>query len=115
MPLCVTIKCSWCKALLRFEDGSLYLFGPGSRGKTTIQREAASVWGRGRADPCSIRSWRATVNALEAAAARVTDTLPALGEIGVAEGMILSFVTTNLLSKFSQPECILTAACGCIW
>ena len=67
------------------EGGGFHFFGPSSRGKTTIQRAAASVWGRGSADPGFIRSWRATANAQEAAAAQVTDTLLALDEIGVAD------------------------------
>jgi hypothetical protein len=67
------------------EGGGLHLFGPSSRGKTTVQRAAASVWGRGSADPGFMRSWRATANAQEAAAAQVTDTLLALDEIGVAD------------------------------
>jgi uncharacterized protein (DUF927 family) len=67
------------------EGGGIHLYGPSSRGKTTIQRAAASVWGRGSADPGFMRSWRATANAQEAAAAQVTDTLLALDEIGVAD------------------------------
>ncbi len=72
-------------SLLNVEGGGIHFFGPSSRGKTTIQRAAASVWGRGSADPGFMRSWRATANAQEAAAAQVTDTLLALDEIGVAD------------------------------
>lgn len=68
------------------EGGGLNLYGPSSKGKTTTLRAAASVWGRGSADPGFIRSWRATANALEATAATVSDTLLCLDEIGVAEG-----------------------------
>lgn len=71
---------------LRMDGGGIHLFGSSSRGKTTIQRAAASVWGRGGTDPGFIRSWRATANAQEASAAQVTDTLLALDEVGVAEG-----------------------------
>ncbi|GJD51281.1 hypothetical protein OPKNFCMD_4035 [Methylobacterium crusticola] len=68
------------------EGGGLNLYGQSSKGKTTTLRAAASVWGRGSADPGFVRSWRATANAQEATAAIVTDTLLALDEIGVAEG-----------------------------
>jgi uncharacterized protein (DUF927 family) len=73
-------------SLVDIEGGGLHLFGPSSCGKTTIERAAASVWGRGSADPGFMRSWRATANAQEAAAAQVTDTLLVLDEIGVADG-----------------------------
>jgi putative DNA primase/helicase len=68
------------------EGGGINLFGTSSKGKTTALQAAASVWGRGAADPGFVRSWRATSNAQEAVAALVTDTLLALDEIGVAEG-----------------------------
>ncbi|GJE12080.1 DUF927 domain-containing protein [Methylobacterium longum] len=68
------------------EGGGINLYGQSSKGKTTALRAAASVWGRGSADPGFIRSWRATANAQEGAAALVTDTLLCLDEIGVADG-----------------------------
>jgi uncharacterized protein (DUF927 family) len=71
--------------LLNAEGGGIHLVGQSSRGKTTLQRASASVWGRGAADPGFIRSWRATANAQEGAAYLVSDTLLALDEVGVAE------------------------------
>jgi uncharacterized protein (DUF927 family) len=71
--------------LLNAEGGGIHLVGQSSRGKTTLQRAGASVWGRGAADPGFIRSWRATANAQEGAAYLVSDTLLALDEVGVAE------------------------------
>lgn len=68
------------------EGGGLNVYGQSSKGKTTMLRAAASVWGRGSADPGFIRSWRATANAQEGTAALVTDTCLCLDEIGVAEG-----------------------------
>lgn len=68
------------------EGGGINLYGQSSKGKTTALRAAASVWGRGSADPGFVRSWRATANAQEATAAIVTDTCLCLDEIGVAEG-----------------------------
>lgn len=45
---------------------------------------AASVWGRG-GTPGYVRSWRATANGLEGAAASATDTCLVLDELGVGE------------------------------
>ncbi len=70
--------------LVNAEGGGVHLVGQSSRGKTTLQRASASVWGRGAADPGFIRSWRATANAQEGAAYLVSDTLLALDEVGVA-------------------------------
>ncbi|WP_018263398.1 DUF927 domain-containing protein [Methylobacterium sp. WSM2598] len=72
--------------LVGSEGGGVNLYGQSSKGKTTALRAAASVWGRGSADPGFIRSWRATANAQESTAAIVTDTCLCLDEIGVAEG-----------------------------
>jgi putative DNA primase/helicase len=58
--------------------------GPSSTGKTTLLQAAASVWGRG-ASPGYIRTWRATANGLEGAAAGATDTALVLDELGVVE------------------------------
>jgi putative DNA primase/helicase len=66
------------------EGGGLNFFGPSSTGKTTLLHAAASVWGRG-ASPGYIRTWRATANGLEGAAAGATDTALVLDEIGVVE------------------------------
>jgi putative DNA primase/helicase len=66
------------------KGGGLNFFGPSSAGKTTLLQAAASVWGRG-ASPGYIRTWRATANGLEGAAAGATDTALVLDEFGVVE------------------------------
>lgn len=66
------------------EGGGLNLFGPSSKGKTTILQAGASVWGRGAA-PGYVRAWRATANGLEGMAASASDTALVLDELGVIE------------------------------
>jgi uncharacterized protein (DUF927 family) len=66
------------------EGGGLHTFGLSSIGKSAILCAAASVWGRG-ATPGYVRSWRATANGLEGAAANATDTCLVLDELGVGE------------------------------
>ena len=66
------------------EGGGVHFFGPSSIGKTTLLRLAASVWGRGDS-PGYMRSWRATANGLEGAAAGATDTALILDEVGQVE------------------------------
>ncbi len=66
------------------EGGGVHFFGPSSKGKTTLLRLAASVWGRGET-PGYVRSWRATANGLEGAAASATDTVLVLDEVGQVE------------------------------
>ena len=59
------------------DSGGLHLVGGSSTGKTTALEAARSVWGpRG-----FVRTWRATANGLEAAAALSNDCLLALDEI----------------------------------
>jgi uncharacterized protein (DUF927 family) len=66
------------------EGGGVHFFGPSSIGKTTLLRLAASVWGRSDT-PGYVRSWRATANGLEGAAAGATDTALILDEVGQVE------------------------------
>ncbi len=66
------------------EGGGVHFFGVSSRGKTTILQAAASIWGRG-ATPGYVRTWRATGNGLEGAAALATDTALVLDEMGVLD------------------------------
>jgi putative DNA primase/helicase len=70
--------------LAGIDGGGVNLFGQSSRGKSTCAQAAASVWGKG-SSPGFARSWRATANALEAAASISTDTLLILDELGVVE------------------------------
>jgi uncharacterized protein (DUF927 family) len=66
------------------EGGGVNFFGFSSKGKSTCAECAASVWGKG-SSPGYVRSWRATANALEAAAAISSDTILVLDELGVVE------------------------------
>ncbi len=59
------------------EGGGLHFVGDSSTGKTTLIQAACSVWG----GPDYRRSWRATSNGLEGAAALFNDCLLALDEI----------------------------------
>jgi putative DNA primase/helicase len=61
------------------------LFGASSIGKTSIIKAAASVWGRGSSSGGYVRSWSATRNGLEAAAASANDTVLILDELSVLE------------------------------
>ncbi len=70
--------------LAGIEGGGVHFFGQSSRGKTTLLQMAASVWGRG-GTPGYVRSWRATANGLEGAAAGTTDTALILDELSVVE------------------------------
>lgn len=60
------------------DSGGIHLYGDSSTGKTTFLEAACSVWG----GPNYRRSWRATANGMEGAAALFNDGLLALDEIG---------------------------------
>jgi putative DNA primase/helicase len=64
-------------ALCNAESGGLHLHGDSASGKTTAAEAACSVWG----GPGYKRSWRATANGMEGAAAMFNDCLLALDEI----------------------------------
>lgn len=63
---------------LAMEGGGLHLRGASSRGKSTVQRVAVSVWG----SPGFLHSWRATANGLEGVATASNSSLLALNEMG---------------------------------
>ena len=67
--------------LAGIEGGGLHFHGQSSKGKTTLLQLAASVWGRGDGGGY-VRTWRATANGLEGAAAGATDTALILDEVG---------------------------------
>ena len=67
---------------LGMEGGGLHLRGASSRGKSTLQRVAVSVWG----SPRFLHSWRATANGLEGVAAACNGSLLALDELGEISG-----------------------------
>jgi putative DNA primase/helicase len=64
------------------EGGGVHVYGQSSIGKSAMLAAGASVWGRG-GTPGYVRSWRATANGLEGAAASATDTCLVLDELGV--------------------------------
>lgn len=68
--------------LLGLEGGGLHFHGASSRGKTTVQRVAVSVWG----SPRFLHSWRATANGIEGVAATCNSMLLALDEIVEVNG-----------------------------
>ncbi|MGD0186966.1 MAG: DUF927 domain-containing protein [Roseiarcus sp.] len=70
--------------LVGAEGGGVHVFGNTSIGKSAMLQAAASVWGRGDTGGY-VRSWRATANGLEGAAASATDTCLVLDELGLAE------------------------------
>jgi putative DNA primase/helicase len=59
------------------EGGGVHFVGDSSTGKTTLLEAGCSVWG----GPNYRRSWRATANGMEGAAALFNDCLLALDEI----------------------------------
>lgn len=63
------------------EGGGVHLVGDSSTGKTTFLDAACSVWG----GPSYRRSWRATANGMEGAAAMFSDCLLALDEVSECE------------------------------
>src|SRR5690606_32273894 len=62
---------------LGIDGGGLHLRGRSSRGKSTIQQVAVSVWGA----PKLLCSWRATANGLEGVATACNSTFLALDEL----------------------------------
>ncbi len=80
------------------EGGGLHLVGDSSCGKTTLAQAVASIWG----GPHFKRSWRATANGIEGAAALFNDNLLVLDEISEADpreiGMI-AYALTNGTGK----------------
>lgn len=67
---------------LGLEGGGIHLRGASSRGKSTLQRVAVSVWG----SPRFLQSWRATANGLEGVAAASNSSLLALDELAEISG-----------------------------
>lgn len=63
------------------EGGGIHFVGDSSTGKTTLIEAACSIWG----GPNYRRSWRATANGMEGAAALFNDCLLALDEISEAD------------------------------
>ncbi|WP_102107396.1 DUF927 domain-containing protein [Oceaniglobus roseus] len=68
-------------APLGLEGGGFHLRGASSRGKSTLMKLAASVWG----SPSFCQSWRTTDNAVEDVASCCSDALLALDELHQAD------------------------------
>ena len=77
---------------LGMEGGGFHLRGASSRGKSTIQRAAVSVWG----SPRLLYSWRATSNGLEGVAAGSNGTLLALDELAEVDAKELGMAAYML-------------------
>jgi putative DNA primase/helicase len=78
--LMLAISASFAGPLLQrcnSEGGGFHVFGDSSTGKTTLIEAACATWG----GPGFKRSWRATANGMEGAAAMFNDCLLALDEI----------------------------------
>ncbi len=82
---------------LGMEGGGFNFYGESSRGKTTANQAAASVWGKGDS-PGFVRPWRSTANALEGAAAIHTDTILILDELGAVEAKEAAMAIYSLAS-----------------
>ena len=67
---------------LRMDGGGAHIRGASSRGKSTLQRVAVSVWG----SPRLLNTWRSTANGLEGVAVVSNSTVLALDEIGEISG-----------------------------
>lgn len=82
--LTLTLSSAFAAPLLKpchIANGGFHINGETSTGKTTVNNAAASVWGnpeKGR----QVKTWRATGNGLEGAAAMANDNLLVLDEIG---------------------------------
>ncbi len=84
------ISCGFAAPLLQLvgaESGGFHFRGASSTGKSTALHAAGSVWGGGGIRGYIVQ-WRATDNALEAVAARHTDTLLCLDELGQVSGRV---------------------------
>lgn len=80
--LCLFVGAAFAAPLLRWfgiDGGILHIYGDSSKGKSTAQQVALSVWGHGKD---AGHSWNATGHALTNAAAARNDGLLSLDEIG---------------------------------
>ena len=75
--------------LTGYEGGGFHLFGPSSGGKSTLDILAMTVWGRGDREGGFGRTWSATANGVEAAAASSNDTALFLDDTSHADPKIV--------------------------
>jgi uncharacterized protein (DUF927 family) len=84
------------------ESSGFHIYEFSSRGKTTLQQVAASVWGSGALDGGFIRRWRATANHLEATFAAASDTcliLDEISQLGYGELSAVIYTLTGGIGK----------------
>ena len=84
------------------ESGGFHLHEFSSKGKTTAQQIAASVWGSGALNGGFIRRWRATANSLEASFAAASDTcliLDEMSQAGYGEVSAIIYSVTGEVGK----------------
>lgn len=82
--LTLTLSTAFAAPLLkptRIANGGFHISGETSTGKTTVNNAAASVWGNPEKGK-QVKTWRATGNGLEGAAAMANDGLLVLDEVG---------------------------------
>jgi putative DNA primase/helicase len=79
-------------------SGGLHVIGKSRTGKTALLHAAASVWG---IDDCNgqLRTWRATANGLEGVAARYSDGVLILDEMGEADARAASEIVYLLANE----------------
>jgi Domain of unknown function (DUF927) len=99
------IAVSFAATLLQMsggESGGFHLHEFSSKGKTTAQQVAASVWGSGALNGGFIRRWRATANSLEASFAAASDTcliLDEMSQAGYGEVSAIIYSVTGEVGK----------------
>ncbi len=88
--------------LLNEESFGVNLYGSSSKGKSTAQMAAGSVFGGGTGNEKYIRSWRATANGLESIASLHNSTpliLDEMGQIDPREVGEISYMLSNETGK----------------
>src|SRR5207248_5407942 len=79
-------------------SGGVHVTGKSQSGKTTLLCTTASIWGIGDAGG-QIRTWRATANGLEGAAAASSDGVLILDELGEADARAASEIVYLLANE----------------
>ena len=91
---------------LHAEGGGVHLVGDSSTGKTTCADAARSVWG----GPEYRRSWRATANGIEAAAALFNDSVLVLDEISECDPREIGLIVYSLTNGTGKQRASRTGA-----
>jgi hypothetical protein len=99
------ISVAWAGTLLQMsggESGGFHLHEFSTKGKTTAQQVAASLWGNGALHGGFIQRWRATANSLEATFASASDTcliLDEISQLGYGEVATVVYTLTGEVGK----------------